>query len=261
MKFDKTDLKIVVGIVAVGLVFRWLLKPSKTEKKSSFLGSPFGKRVMFTLTNPTDQVQVVPLFNAYSNTQNPKVGIMPSISEFNRTLAGEPKIIKMIEVRATGNQAQAQKPIQIYCKDASGEMKSTNLFPMVSVYQKALDMTSVQPQNFVIDGQCYLNYTLDPKQTVVLIFHYDLVAQPKAINNNITSIDAPTQKPMEVDNSSVGNSTVIPVQKTTAPQPLSPIQPQSPKKLGDWGKRILIGAGLIGGYLIIKNVSQAKAIA
>jgi hypothetical protein len=178
----KDNWKIVAGVVGTVLVLRWLFKPKKGagEKHSGFLGSPFGKRVMFTLTNNTDKMQVVPLFNSYSSVQNPNVGIMPSISEFNRTLLNEPKIVKMIEIKAQGSTAQAQKPIQIYCKDASGEFQSSYLYPLVSAYQKALDMTTVHPPNLILSGECYMNYTVNPKQTVVIILHYDLEAEPKA---------------------------------------------------------------------------------
>lgn len=182
----KENWKYVAGIVGVALLYRWLIKPKKGSKEahSNFLGSPFGKRVMFTLTNNTDKMQVVPLFNAYSSTQNPDVGIMPSISEFNRTLLNEPKLVKMIEIKAQGSTAQAQKPIQIYCKDASGEFQSSYLYPLVSAYQKALDMTTVHPQNLILSGACYMNYTVNPKQTVVMILHYDLEVEPKSIESD-----------------------------------------------------------------------------
>lgn len=192
---DKKKLLIIGGLAGVGLLYWKLISKGKSgkEKKSQFIGSPFGKRVMFTLSNKTNQAQVVPLFNSYSNIQNSAVTISPSIAEFNRTLLNEPKIIKMIEIRASGNQKQAEKPISIQCKDASGEFKGSFLYPMINPMQKALDMTSVQPNNLIIDGQCYINYTLDPKQTVILIFHYDLqskregaekVEQQNVLNNS-----------------------------------------------------------------------------
>lgn len=175
MELKNDNWKYIAGLIGVALLYRWLIKPRKVkvEKHSNFIGSPFGKRVMFTLTNNTDKMQVVPLFNAYSNVQNPNVGISPSIAEFNRTLLNDPKQVKAIEIKAQGSQAQAQKPIQIYCKDASGEFKSNYLYPLVSAFQVAQDMTTVQPNNFILNGECYMNYTVNPKKTVVLIIHYD----------------------------------------------------------------------------------------
>lgn len=171
---DKKKLLIIGGLAGIGFLYWKLISGKKIlDKKSSFNGSPFGQRVMFTLSNTTNESQSVPLFNSYSNIQNPKVNITPSISEFNRTLLNEPKKVTMIEVRASGNQKQAEQPISVQCKDASGEFKGQNLYPFVSVYQKALDMTSVSPNNLILSGECYLNYTLFPKQTVVLIVHYE----------------------------------------------------------------------------------------
>ena len=175
---EKKDWLILGGIAGVGFLYCKLVlgKKNNTLKStsSSFNGSAFGQRVMFTLTNKTSQTQVVPLFNSYSNIQNPNVEISPSISEFNRSLLNEPKKVTMIEIRASGNQKQAEKPIKTQCKDASGEYKGAFMYPMISPSQKALDMTSIQPNNLIISGKCYLDYTLDPSQTVVLIFHYEL---------------------------------------------------------------------------------------
>ena len=171
---EKKNWIILGGLAGIGFLYWKLISGKKSaDKKSGFNGSPFGQRVMFTLSNTTKETQVVPLFNSYSNIQNPKVNITPSISEFNRTLLNEPKKVTMIEVRASGNQKQAEQPISVQCKDASGEFKGTNLYPFVSVYQKALDMTSVQPNNLILSGECYLNYTLFPSQTVVIIVHYE----------------------------------------------------------------------------------------
>ena len=192
MNLNKKDYYILGGLVAVGFLYWKLIKGNSTKKNksSSFNGAPFGQRVMFTLSNKTDKVQSVPLFNAYSNIQNSNVSITPSIAEFNRTLLNEPKLLQMIEIRASGNQKQAEQPIQVNCKDASGEFKGTYLNPMVSVYQKALDMTSVKPNNLILNGQCYLGYTLAPKQTVMMIFHYqkqDKMEEAKSLQKKMDS--------------------------------------------------------------------------
>ncbi len=175
MEIDKKELIILGGLLGLLILYRKIIKSkTKKENKSSFVGSPFGKRVMFTLKNSTDSNQVVPIFNAYSNIQNPNVSISPSISEFNRTLLNEPKKIKTIEIRATGSKSQAEKPIQIQCKDASGEFKGKLIYPMISTNQVSRDITTVQPKKFIASGECYLNYTVEPNQTVILVFHYEL---------------------------------------------------------------------------------------
>ena len=94
------------------------------------------------------------------------------MAEFNRTLLTNAKTVSMIEIKANNNQSQAQMPITKYCKDASGEIKQENYNPMVSVYQKATDMTSVQPKDLTLDGSCYLQYKLLPKTTVVMTINY-----------------------------------------------------------------------------------------
>lgn len=245
MKIDKTDIGIIAGLVGIALAYRWLIKPAKgNEKKSNFIGSPLGKRVMFTLTNTTDQPQVVPLFNAYSSTQNPKVNITPSISEFNRSLSNEPKKVTMIEVRAVGNQTQAQQVIQINCKDASGEFKSTNLYPMVSAYQKALDMTSVAPPNLTLTGECYLQYTVLPKQTVVLIVHYDIVSTAKtefSKDSQATQTEVVQDAHLDKALDSVTDENIASVK---AVQPKAPPKPTVKKP--NWKRRAMIGAGIVG---------------
>lgn len=164
----------VVGVI-IYIATRKKKAPTVTKEvveKSSFTGNKLGTRVLFTLTNNTDKEQDVPLFNAWSNIQNPDVGINPSMAEFNRTLLTNAKTVSMIEIKANNNQSQAQMPITKYCKDASGEIKQENYNPMVSVYQKATDMTSVQPKDLTLDGSCYLQYKLLPKTTVVMTINY-----------------------------------------------------------------------------------------
>ena len=172
-------IKVFSFIAVAGLIAYFYFskkKPKSVTNKADFSGfrggGSLGTRVMFTLTNNTDKEQDVPLFNAWSNIQNPNVGINPSMAEFNRTLLTNAKTVSMIEVRANNNQSQAQMPITKYCKDASGEIKQENYNPLVSVYQKATDMTSVQPKDLTLDGSCYLQYKLLPKTTVVMTINY-----------------------------------------------------------------------------------------
>lgn len=174
---SKEELYRILAIIGVvGVVF-FLLRKKKPNKKgettSNFVGKGLGTRVMFTITNNTNQEQDVPLFNAWTNVNNPNVGINPSMAEFNRTLLTNAKQVTAIEIRANNNQTQAQMPIIKYCKDASGEIKQENYNPLVSVYQKATDMTSVQPNDLTLDGSCYLQYKLLPKTTVIMTIHYN----------------------------------------------------------------------------------------
>lgn len=241
----KNNWKWIAGAVGVVVLYRLLRKKKvATEQKSSFIGSPFGKRVLFTLTNNTNKAQVVPLFNAYSNIQNPSVGIMPSISEFNRTLTNEPKIVKAIEIKAMGSQAQATKPIQVMCKDASGEFKSSLLYPMVSAYQVAQDMTTVTPNNLILTGVCYINYTLNPHQVVTITVHYDLEPDPKNMVANGKSAQV---------SKSVVATTPQPTQKLQSSSPM----PMPPSKSGIGMGTVLGIAGLTVASVIIAKKMKA----
>jgi hypothetical protein len=154
----------------------------------------------------------------------------------------------MIEVRAVGNQTQAQQVIQINCKDASGDFKSTNLYPMVSVMQKALDMTSVQPQNLTLTGECYLNYTVLPKQTVIITVHYDIASTPKTeFSRGTQPNERNNTAPYENLDKALGT---VEDTKLATPNPQAKtITPPPPKKV-NWKKRAMIGAGVVGALYV-----------
>lgn len=180
------NLKILGAVAGISLLVLILLKSrkNKDEKSSNFIGSPYGQKIQFTLTNKTKSTQIVTLFNAYVNIPNPNVGISPSITEFNRTLLNEPKKINSIEIRAMNSQVQAQTIITKICKDASGNMVQENYFPMVSAFQVNQSMTSVQPKDLILDGVCYLKYAIAPNTTVTMVLDYDLKAKPKKNKKN-----------------------------------------------------------------------------
>lgn len=169
---------LIGGAILVGLIIK-SRKGKTDEKTSNFIGSPYGQKIQFTMMNNTKTTQVVTLFNAYVNIPNPSVGITPSITEFNRTLLNEPKKINSIEIRAMNNSAQAQTIITKICKDASGNAEQENYYPMISAYQVNQGMTTVQPQNLILDGVCYLKYAIAPSTTVTMVLDYDLKAREK----------------------------------------------------------------------------------
>ncbi len=183
--------KLIIGAAAVGTLAYLLLKNKKSEKKSEFLGSPIGKTVQFTLTNNTSTEQETTLFNSFTNSSNPNVGVQApnsSLPEFNRSLLSEPIRINSIEVRANGTNAsvQSQKPITKVCKDASGNSDTEFFYPMVSANQVQGGITTVQPSNLILDGTCFLKYPVAPNSVVTLVFNYDVVTKqsPVAIIRN-----------------------------------------------------------------------------
>lgn len=194
--FLSKNWKTILGTAIVGSLAYILLKNKKEEETSGFLGSPMGKVVQFTLVNNTAQEQETTLFNSFTNYSNPNVGVSSnnmSSSEFNRSLLSEPIKINNIEVRCNGANGfnQSQKVITKICKDASGVSNTEFYYPIVSPNQFQPNMTSVQPSNLILDGVCYLKYSIAPNTTVTLVFNYDVTSKnipPIAVSNNKSEV-------------------------------------------------------------------------
>lgn len=200
--FLSKNWKTILGTAIVGSLAYILLKNKKEEGTSGFLGSPIGKVVQFTLVNNTAQEQETTLFNSFTNYSNPNVGVSSnnmSSSEFNRSLLSEPIKINNIEVRCNGANGfnQSQKVITKICKDASGVSNTEFYYPMVSPNQFQPNMTSVQPANLILDGVCYLKYSIAPNTTVTLVFNYDVTSKnitPMVISNVHLEKNKPKRK-------------------------------------------------------------------
>ncbi len=179
--FITKNWKVLTGLAITSTVAYLLLKDKKEEEdKSGFLGSPTNKVVTMTLSNNTGSQQTQTLFNAFTDTNNPLVGVSisgSSLSEFNKSLLSEPIRINQIEVRATGaNQSvQSQNIITKVCKDASGVSDTDFYNPYVSPNQFQSGITIVQPNNLVLNGVCSLQYPVEANTTVNLVFRYDVV--------------------------------------------------------------------------------------
>lgn len=179
--FVTKNWKVLTGLAVTSTIAYLLLKDKKEEEdKSGFLGSPTNKVVTMTLSNNTGSQQTQTLFNAFTDTNNPLVGVSisgSSLSEFNKSLLSEPIRINQIEVRATGaNQSvQSQNIITKVCKDASGVSDTDFYNPYVSPNQFQSGITIVQPNNLVLNGVCFLQYPVEANTSVSLIFRYDVV--------------------------------------------------------------------------------------
>jgi len=185
LKKNWGKLLIATGLITGGVI--WYRRNNRNGEKSSNFITTQNKVVQFTLTNRTQSQQQVNLFNARSiddGTGNPLVGISPSMGAFNRSLDAEPKKVLDISVR-TANNMQANTPINKVCIDASGSSSSDSWIPQISVNQFQLGMVSIQPSNLVLDGSCYLNYTVGPNTTVSLIVTYAVLARVADINQNV----------------------------------------------------------------------------
>ncbi len=179
--FITKNWKVLTGLAVTSTIAYLLLKDKNEEEvQSGFLGSPNNKVVTMTLSNNTGSQQVQTLFNAFTDSSNPSVGVSisgSSLSEFNRSLLSEPIRINQIEVRATGaNQSvQSQNIITKVCKDASGVSDTDFYNPYVSPNQFQSGITIVQPNNLVLNGVCFLQYPVEANTTVNLVFRYDVV--------------------------------------------------------------------------------------
>jgi hypothetical protein len=196
VKFITNNWKLLSATAVVGTIAYLLLRKKGDEKTSGFLGSPFGKTVQFTLTNNTNVEQQTTLFDAFTDTSNPNVGIQPinmSNSQFNRSLLSEPIKINVIEVRANASSTstnatiQSQNVITKICKDASGTSNTEYYYPMVSPNQFQGGITTVTPNNLILDGTCYLQYSIAPHSVVTLVFRYDVTS--KYVTPQATTVD------------------------------------------------------------------------
>ena len=180
-----TDIAVLAGVSA----FLYLIFRDKKEKKSNLVDEMlenFGKPIsQFTITNNTATQQTVTLFDAYNNINNPyganntgivnPITINPSITFFNQTLLTEPKKINSIKIMVNSGafaQSQATQIITKVCKDASGNSATENYMPMVSSGQYQGNMTEIKPKNLILDGECVLNYVVQPNTTVTMILDY-----------------------------------------------------------------------------------------
>jgi hypothetical protein len=179
----KNILITIASVVGVSLLIRYAIKKRNetTEKKSNLVDDmmeKMGKPInQFTITNNSRvSPQTISLFNIYKlNQNNNDVSIKPSMKFFNTTLLNDPKKVKSIKIivnKSDFAQSQATEVITKVCKDASGNSSTENYYPMVDVNQFQGNITEVKPQNLILDGICYLDYTIQPNTTVTMIIEY-----------------------------------------------------------------------------------------
>lgn len=85
---------------------------------------------------------------------------------------------------------QSEAPFRMNCKDASGNAAQTQYIPMISSTQFQKGITSVNMDGVILDGECFMEYTMYPNSKVAIIVHYedyklsDLLTKKK--ENNIS---------------------------------------------------------------------------
>jgi hypothetical protein len=168
------DLKNILLGVGAGVLTALAYRHFKKSKKSNFVGGGGMQVVSFTLTNNSNQIETATLFNAFDNAApvNQKaVSITPSMQTFNNYLPTQPMRVLSLEIRGANN-TQASVPITKICTDASGQQTQEQYTPMVSAYQVQSGIVTVEPQNLILDGVCYLTYRLLPNSSVNLLMRY-----------------------------------------------------------------------------------------
>lgn len=235
---------ISLGLGVFSLYKLWKTTKTTTEQTSNFLGDG-EQKIVFTLTNNTNQNQVQYLFDSYSEQNNPSVGVVGKLKFFNRELLNNPKKVSRIEFRAINNSGfsgadgdasvtpppsvpisperpmpvrgftasstpiaptpatpnpitptpvvapvsspspspiaqpsspqynQAEAPFKMNCKDANGNASVQQFIPLTSSTQFQKGIASVDMAGMVLDGECYMEYTMYPNSKVAIVVYYE----------------------------------------------------------------------------------------
>lgn len=254
----------ILSYLSLGLGFfslykLWKTTKTTTEQTSSFLGDG-EQKIVFTLTNNTNQNQVQYLFDSYSEQNNPNVGVVGKLKFFNRELLNNPKKVSRIEFRALNNSGfsgadgdgiitpvppaivpvpisperpmpvrgftglstpiaptpatptpvaptpvvapvsnpipspitqpsspvnnQAEAPFKMNCKDANGNASVQQFIPLISSAQFQKGITSVDMGGMVLDGECFMEYTMYPNSKVAIVVYYENFPLSKQLTKN-----------------------------------------------------------------------------
>ncbi len=175
----------VVGLFFAAWQIGKLVKEySKPQKKSNFSGDNELKTIEFTITNNTNQTQVEYLFDSRSRQDNPNVTVDGNLQEFNQELSNTPKLVKKIQFRSisnaptvlsaspTKNYKQAEAPLQLVCKTADGKETINSYRPLMSEMQVQKGITSLIMNDYLLDGECFMKYTMYPNSSMTMIVYY-----------------------------------------------------------------------------------------
>lgn len=167
---------LTLGALIGGTIY--LIRRNRDESQSEFAGGST-KTIQFTLNNTSGSDQQVDLFKARTiGISNDRVSITPSMGTFNMSLLSEPKKVLGITINTTPNQAN--QPITKMCVDASGESAGDAYYPQVGANQAQPGIVTVQPDNLILDGTCYLGYTVAANTRVSMVVTYAVLGKPGA---------------------------------------------------------------------------------
>jgi len=68
---------------------------------------------------------------------------------------------------------QAEAPFKMNCKDAAGSAAQTQYIPMISATQFQKGITSVNMGGVILDGECFMEYTMYPNSKIAIVVYYE----------------------------------------------------------------------------------------
>jgi hypothetical protein len=78
----------------------------------------------------------------------------------------------------TPSPNQAEAPFKMICADASGNSSTQQYTPLISANQFQGGITSVKFNGKILDGECYMAYTMFPKSKVTMVIYYKDLPSP-----------------------------------------------------------------------------------
>ena len=78
-----------------------------------------------------------------------------------------------ISTPPSSNIAQVNQPFQIVCLDASGNETTRTITPLTSAMQYQGGITSVSFKDVILDGECWVKYTMLPDSKVAVAVYYE----------------------------------------------------------------------------------------
>lgn len=189
----ENKIALLIGIIALitgGTIGFVLGRRNKDKDKfSNFTGRHDS---VFTIDNTTNSPQTVRLFNTFQPNNNPAgvtVSSTVNLPEFNKMLQTDPKLLGNIIIRTYTKPTmmmQMNAPVVVQCKDSNGQQASESLIPTSSQNTFRDDITSVAPpKDLVFDGNCYVDYVVQPKTKVSLNFQW-LAWKTRPVNSKNT---------------------------------------------------------------------------
>jgi hypothetical protein len=110
-------------------------------------------------------------------------------------------------VTTTPSPNQAEAPFKMTCKDASGDSSTKQYTPLISSQQYQGGITSVDFRGTILDGECYMQYTMFPNSKVAIVLYYEDIDKADLLKKK--------DKTEEVKNTSSMKKTNIPTENNS----------------------------------------------